>query len=334
VLSAGGREQLVAFTGNSAVGVAPDSGAVLWRYPYVTNYECNIATPLAYEGRIFLSSGENHGSVLLALTPRGEGFDLRPVWESLGASSVMRNEWQTSLLLDGYLYGMDNVGGAGPITHLTCVSAATGERKWQQTRFGKGNLIAADGKLFISTMKGELVIVRATPDRYEDASGSRSFLSSAKSAQGGVPLLGVRTILDSLQPRCTPSSAEGKNARGGLRNACRPATDGLDAARLEGERSKVALTDFTESFIPSCGVVPACGKWRWHEDLGKRWIGDGVFRGDGHRQFFSDPARQATSGRANAAVRFRTGSCGRSSGLEDCGQRPAGGSLAVAGAAA
>jgi outer membrane protein assembly factor BamB len=63
---------------------------------------------------------------------------------------------------------MDNVGGAGPITHLTCVNAATGERVWQQLRFGKGNLIAADGKLWISTMKGELVLVRATPTAFEE----------------------------------------------------------------------------------------------------------------------------------------------------------------------
>jgi outer membrane protein assembly factor BamB len=39
---------------------------------------------------------------------------------------------------------------------------------WQQPRFGKGNLIAADGKLFISTLKGELVIVRATPEKFEE----------------------------------------------------------------------------------------------------------------------------------------------------------------------
>ena len=72
------------------------------------------------------------------------------------------------MLLDGQLYGMDNVGGAGPVTHLTCVNATTGERLWQQLRFGKGNLIAADGKPWISTMKGELVLVRATPTAYEE----------------------------------------------------------------------------------------------------------------------------------------------------------------------
>lgn len=181
LLKVGGREQIVVYTGGSVLGLAPKSGAVLWRYPFETNYECNIATPLAIEGHVFISSGENHGSALLKLKPRDDGFDVEEVWTSLGPKSVLRNEWQTSILLDGYLYGMDNVGGAGPITHLTCINAATGERAWQELRFGKGNLIGADGKLFVSTMKGELVLVRATPKAYEEL-GRSTVLGSTRQA--------------------------------------------------------------------------------------------------------------------------------------------------------
>ena len=168
VLNVGGRPQIVAFTGSSALGVAPTKGTILWRYPYETNFQCNIVTPLEFKGQVFLSSGENHGSVLLALKPRSDEFEITEAWQSFGPKSVLRSEWQTPMLLNSYFYGMDNVGGAGPITHLTCVNAATGERMWQVPRFGKGNLIAADGKLFISTMKGELVVARASPDRYDE----------------------------------------------------------------------------------------------------------------------------------------------------------------------
>jgi outer membrane protein assembly factor BamB len=168
LLSVGGHRQIVAFTGSSVLGLAPSSGSLLWRYPYVTDFNCNIATPLAINGEVFISSGENHGSALLGLKPKGESYDVTEVWASQGAKSTLRNEWQTSLLLDGHLYGFDNVGGAGPVSHLTCVNAATGQRVWQKLRFGKGNLIAADGKLFISTMNGELVVVRATPKTYDE----------------------------------------------------------------------------------------------------------------------------------------------------------------------
>jgi outer membrane protein assembly factor BamB len=179
LLTVGGRPQIVAFTGASAIGVSPKAGELLWRYPYETEYNCNTATPVVVKDQVFLSSGENHGSVLLALAPKGDKFDVREVWSSQGTKSVLRSEWQTTIHLDGYLYGMDNIGSAGPVTHLTCVNAATGERVWQKLRFGKGNFIAADGKLFITTMKGELVVVRATPKAYEEI-GRKEILGSTR----------------------------------------------------------------------------------------------------------------------------------------------------------
>ncbi|MEZ6066580.1 MAG: hypothetical protein R3B90_12930 [Planctomycetaceae bacterium] len=88
---------------------------------------------------------------------------------------MLRNEWQTSLLLDGWLYGFDNVGSGRPVTHFTCIDPTTGERKWQQKRFGKGNAIAADGKLWATTMQGELVLLRANPERYEELGRAKLF---------------------------------------------------------------------------------------------------------------------------------------------------------------
>lgn len=187
VLHVGGQEQLVAFTGTSVHGVSA-SGRQLWSYPYVTDYDCNIATPLLVDGGVFVSAGENHGSTLIGLMPAGDRFRPTVVWQSTGTGSILRNEWQTSICLDGYLYGFDNVGSAGPVTHLTCVKADTGTPVWREARFGKGNLIAADGKLLISTMKGELVMVRADPEAYRE--------------------LGRATVID--MTRQAPSLADGR----------------------------------------------------------------------------------------------------------------------------
>lgn len=181
MLNVSGREQVVATSGNSALGLAPKNGAVLWRYPFKTNFNCNIATPIALGQRVFISAGEDHGSVLLTLKPDGDQFAVGEAWSSLGTKSVLRSEWQTPIFLDGFLYGMDNVGGAGPITHLTCIRADTGERAWQKARFGKGNLIAADGKLFITTMKGEVVVLEATPEKYDEV-GRCAVLKSTRQA--------------------------------------------------------------------------------------------------------------------------------------------------------
>ena len=168
MLNVGGTRQLVVLNGRAAMGINPADGSLLWRYDYVTPYQVNIATPLAFKGSVFLSAGCNHGATMLSLHKTGGTFQANPGWESSGPRSVMRNEWQTSILLDGYFYGFDNVGSGGPVTHLTCVDATTGKRMWQVRRFGKGNLIAADGKLFMTTMKGELVVAAATPKAYRE----------------------------------------------------------------------------------------------------------------------------------------------------------------------
>jgi len=180
LLTVGGRKQIVAFTGKAVVGLDPKNGRPFWRFPYRTNYDCNIATPLAVDGKVFISSGEDHGSALLSLTPAGNRFRVKTVWTSHGRDSVMRNEWQTSIQLGESLYGMDNIGGAGPITNLNCIDAATGKLRWRKKRFGKGNLIAADGKLIIVTMKGELVLVRVTPKRFEELARSRPLLGNTR----------------------------------------------------------------------------------------------------------------------------------------------------------
>lgn len=178
LLEVGGTEQVVVFAGSELLGIAPQDGALLWSYPYETDFNCNIATPLAVDGKVFISCGENHGSALLSIAAEGASSQVTEKWTSLGPRSVMHNEWQTSILLDGNLYGFDNIGSAGAVTHLACIDAATGERKWQQLRFGKGNMIAADGKLWITTMDGELVIVRANPEGFEELDRAALFTST------------------------------------------------------------------------------------------------------------------------------------------------------------
>ena len=130
---------------------------------------------------MFISAGENHGCVLIDVEKSGDQFTAKEHWASVDSKSVMRNEWQTSVLVDGYLYGFDNVGAAGPTTHLTCIEAKTGEKVWSKTRFGKGNLVLADGKLWITTMAGELVLVNVTPSGYEELGRAQLFGSTRQS---------------------------------------------------------------------------------------------------------------------------------------------------------
>lgn len=51
-----------------------------------------------------------------------------------------------------------------------CLRLKDHRTMWQKNRFGKSNLILADGKLFLTTMEGEVVIVEASPKEFRELS--------------------------------------------------------------------------------------------------------------------------------------------------------------------
>lgn len=167
------NEQVVAFSATAVSGFDPTSGDKLWTYDFETPYDCNIAAPVAIDGDLIISSGENHGSVRLKLSRESGTWMASEAWSSTGTRSSLRSEWQTPLQSHGYLYGFDNVGSAGPTTHFTCIDASTGERVWREERFGKGNAILADGKIFATTMEGDLVLIEASSEQYRELGRAR-----------------------------------------------------------------------------------------------------------------------------------------------------------------
>ncbi|MFN5312835.1 MAG: PQQ-binding-like beta-propeller repeat protein [Planctomyces sp.] len=169
LLTLAGVSQVVAFDAAGAGGLDPRTGAELWQFPFPTEYDCNTACPVQVgEREVLISAGENHGAVILQLTRSGDAFEAKPVWSSLGKDSQLRAEWQTPVIHNGHLYGLDNSGSAGPITNLVCIRLSDRKTVWQKPRFGKSNLILADGRLWITTMKGELVLVEASDREYRE----------------------------------------------------------------------------------------------------------------------------------------------------------------------
>ena len=67
------------------------------------------------------------------------------------------------MLHDGYVYGLDE-------RILTCLDAATGQRRWKGGRYGYGQLILADGYLIIQCENGDLALVEATPQAHRELS--------------------------------------------------------------------------------------------------------------------------------------------------------------------
>ena len=150
--------QAVFFSGDKVVSLNPENGEFLWDYPWQTKYEVNAATPVFLApNRIFLSSGYDYGCGVLEIAAGAGSYKAEKIWKN----RVMKNHFATSIPHDGYIYGFDN-------SILKCINAETGEETWKERGFGKGSLIFADGKLIVLGEKGNLGLIEANPDSFQE----------------------------------------------------------------------------------------------------------------------------------------------------------------------
>ena len=160
VATVGGRRQLLVMTAKRAVGLTVDDGRLLWEYPWVTEQDINAAQPIAVAAnRVYISSGYGHGAAVLELTPQGEGLQPRAAW----ANTRMKNKFNAPVLYEGHIYGLDE-------GILACIDVATGDLKWKGGRYGYGQVLLASGNLIVLTEEGDVALVRATPERFQEVS--------------------------------------------------------------------------------------------------------------------------------------------------------------------
>jgi outer membrane protein assembly factor BamB len=153
-----GVQQILVFSASRLMGLTTDGTKVLWEYPWKTQFDINAAQPLLVaDNRLFLSSGYGTGAAVVEIDNRGEAMSVREVWRS----NRMKNQFTSSVLHDGYVYGLDE-------NILACIDAGTGDLKWKGGRYGYGQVLLASGHLIVLTEDGNLALVRATPERHDE----------------------------------------------------------------------------------------------------------------------------------------------------------------------
>lgn len=155
----GGVRQYIVFTGEAAVGVLAKNGELLWRYAPVSNSTANIATPVVHDNFVFLSSSYGTGCALLHLESAGGSTKASEVY----FNRDMRNHYSSSILLDGYLYGYSS-------RILTAMNFKTGEVAWQDRSVGKGQIVYADGRLYLLGEDGVVGLVEPDEGEYREIS--------------------------------------------------------------------------------------------------------------------------------------------------------------------
>lgn len=178
------RRCVVAFLQNALALFDLEAGKQLGLYPYSSGYDEHAAAPLYDEPYLMAASPFRAGAVcyrLDSVEPESdeEGparIDLVPVWNYRRFS----NDTASSVLVNGHVYGFDLREAQAKAQRPSrgtykCLDFATGEVRWETDQIGHATVLAADGKLYLFVDTGELILARATPDRFEELGRTQVF---------------------------------------------------------------------------------------------------------------------------------------------------------------
>ncbi len=149
----GGERCFAQFSTDQIIGRRMKDGSELWRSSWKTSYGVNAATPIIIGDEMFLSSGYGFGCALLKISPT----EAKEVWRNKN----MRNHVNSCVVINGNIYGYDD-------NSLKCLDYKTGEVKWSNNSYGKGALMAADGKLILYSDKAKLGLAEPSPDAFKE----------------------------------------------------------------------------------------------------------------------------------------------------------------------
>jgi outer membrane protein assembly factor BamB len=153
-----GVEQLLLLSSKAgARSVAPADGKVLWEHAW--NGYPIVQPALTEDGGLLVSVSDKGGVRRLAVA-RGEGdWSATERWTSIG----LKPYFNDLVVHRGHAYGFD--GGI-----LAAIDLLDGQRKWKGGRYGRGQLILLPQQdlLLVLSESGELALVAAKPDRFEE----------------------------------------------------------------------------------------------------------------------------------------------------------------------
>ena len=151
-----GVQQVLLITGAGTTSVTPNDGKQLWTDTWASN---SIVQPaITPEGDVLITSQEN-GTRRIAVAHDASGWSVHERWTSNG----LKPYFNDFVVHKGYAYGFD-----GRI--LACIDLKDGERKWKGGRYGNGQLVLLPDQdlLLVLSEEGELVLVGATPDQFNE----------------------------------------------------------------------------------------------------------------------------------------------------------------------
>lgn len=188
IVTAGGREELIASGAESVMAYDPKTGAELWTTDGVRSHP--IPSVVQGHGLIFATAGSG-AKVALAIRPGQVDDAARLAWKYNKGTAYVASP----ILYGDFLYLISDAG------LMTCIDARTGEVKYEGGRppvpaTFRASPVAVDGKLFITSEDGETFVIRSGPTHEVIRTNSvgEPVWSSPALANGTIYIRGARHL--------------------------------------------------------------------------------------------------------------------------------------------
>jgi outer membrane protein assembly factor BamB len=166
IITAGGKRQLIVWTGLSVTSLDPATGKTYWRERQVTDNSYAVSTPVASKDLLLIAG------LMLQLDDKKPAASV--LWPEAKAASRRILSYTSTALIQG-----DHVYSAKSSGDLVCIEARTGKEVWKTdkvTGLTQGASIhptANGASVFLYTDQGELIRAQLTPKEYKEISRFR-----------------------------------------------------------------------------------------------------------------------------------------------------------------
>lgn len=162
LLTVGGVKQIVTQTQKMCIGIAPESGKLLWSLPFTTPYEQNSISPVAV-GDVVVFGGVQQPTFACRIRKNGAGWEASKLWQTRDVTLYM----STPVAVGAKLYGMSERRSG----QLFSLDAATGKTLWTNAgRVGDNAAVFAAGNAVLALTTGaELFVLQRSGDTLIEA---------------------------------------------------------------------------------------------------------------------------------------------------------------------
>jgi outer membrane protein assembly factor BamB len=146
---------LVVMSEKSILGIDVSNGNLLWSHEQTNEWAVHPNTPIFDHGMIYCLSGYGRGGIMLELA--NDGKSIRELWRNTTLDSRMGGV----VILNGKIFG------AGDKTRkLQCLDEKTGTQIYAVANFAPGNIISAEGLLYVYSENGQVSLLEPSTDQF------------------------------------------------------------------------------------------------------------------------------------------------------------------------